>query len=446
MGDAWGTWPIVRPVAAWRPWLLAAIYAGALLPLTYLPRHSGNVFSRYMAIEAMVERGELAVERSPLLIPSGTPDLVMFGPHLYSDKPPVLPAIAAPLYAVLYGCGLRFAGRGNAFVWANLAMTWGVAGLISACGVAWARRLFQAVPIAPWVSDLLALALGFGTQMLTYAVTFNNHSVGAAALIGAFAFAVLEPAGEARHRARFGSGLLAGLAATVDLPAGCWMLAGLGLIQAIRVRSVPWAFLLGALGPLALHCVLQSRVTGTPLPAEMYPEAFNYPGSYWATPEGTWKERGPRGWFALELLVGPQGWLTVTPVLVVGLVGVAAAMARRGDPMRPAAWLVGSSAVVLVAYYTWGVRRLDFAGASFGTRHLLAISPLVYVFAVVAASRLRAWWAVALMAPLLAVGFVYAYAGMKDPWSRIEKREATEPALRALQRFTPYRPSGDRRP
>jgi hypothetical protein len=219
------------------------------------------------------------------------------------------------------------------------------------------------------------------------------------------------------------------------------------LIQLIRVRSVPWAFLAGALGPLLLHCVLQSRVTGTPLPAEMYPEAFNYPGSYWATPEGTWKERGPRGWFALELLVGPQGWLTVTPVLVMGLVGTAMTMARRGDPMRPAAWLVGSSAVILVAYYTWGVRRLDFAGGSFGTRHLLAISPLVYLFAVVLASRLRWWWAVALMVPLLAVGFVYAYAGMKDPWSRVEKREATEPALKALQRFTPYRPSvGDRRP
>src|SRR6185437_11008047 len=105
-------------------------------------------------------------------------------------------------------------------------------------------------------------------------------------------------------RSRFVVGLMASLAATIDLPVGCVMLAGLGLLLAARARSVPWSFVAGAVGPLLLHAWLQSKVTGTPLPVEMYPEAFNYPGSYWTTAAGAWKEPGPRWRFGLELLVG----------------------------------------------------------------------------------------------------------------------------------------------
>ena len=123
-----------------------------------------------------------------------------------------------------------------------------------------------------------------------------------------------------------------------------------------------------------------------------------------------------------ELLLGPQGWLTVTPVLAFGLVGLGLVLARPGDPRRPIAGVVAGALVVLVAYYTWGVRNLNFAGGSFGTRHLLAMSPALYVFAVVALDRLRGWVAPSVFVAFAAVGFVYAIAGMKDPWSRIEKR------------------------
>ncbi|WP_435005228.1 hypothetical protein P12x_003123 [Tundrisphaera lichenicola] len=438
--EPWGNWPIVRPVGVWRPRIIAAIYALALLPLTVLPRHSGNVFSRYMTIEAIVERGELAIERSPLLARSGSPDVVKFGTHFYSDKPPVLSAIASPIYALLNVLGVRFSGPGYQFAVSNLAITWGVVGLASAWTLVSIRRLLQVVPIPPWAADLLTLAFGFGSQLLTYAVTFNNHSVGAALITAAFALTVLEPPGRARHRARFLAGFCAALAATIDLPAGGLFLAGLFVIQAIRTRSVPWAYLLGSVGPLLFHGWLQSLVTGTPLPAEMYPEAFHYPGSYWLTPEGTWRERGPRFLSALDLVVGPQGWLTVTPALIFGLVGLGMSTARRADPLRPSSWLVGISALILILYYTWGVRRLDFAGSSFGTRHLLPITPVCYVFGVVALGRLRGWWPVVLFLPLLGIGFVYSIAGMSDPWTRIERREKAEPMLHAVQRLVPFRP------
>ncbi len=134
-------------------------------------------------------------------------------------------------------------------------------------------------------------------------------------------------------------------------------------------------------------------MTGTPLPVEMYPEAFNYPGSFWLTPEGTFEEYGPRCWFGLELLLGPPGWLTLTPVLAFGLVGPGDG-ARSGGATRSGRWpaVVLVSLVVLLVYYTFVVRRTDFAGQSFGTRHLLAITPAVYLFAVVALAGSGVGW------------------------------------------------------
>ncbi len=86
---------LVSPVHPARPWILGATYFVAVAVAALAPRHSGNVFSRYMTIESIVERGTLAIEDSPLLERSGSPDLVKFGSHLYSDKPPVLSALGA---------------------------------------------------------------------------------------------------------------------------------------------------------------------------------------------------------------------------------------------------------------------------------------------------------------------------------------------------------------
>ena len=436
----WGTWPRVRPVPTWRVCVWGVVYWLALAPLTYLPpRLSGNVFSRYMTVEAIVERQTLAIERSPLLARSGSPDVVKFGPHLYSDKPPVLPALAAPVYAGLRVAGVRFAGPIDQFLASNFALTWAITGLASGLCLVALRALLQGVDLPPWLADLMTVAFGLSSPLLSYAVTFNNHSVAAGCITGAWALTLL--AGSRRRP--FLAGLLAAFAATIDLPAGCLTVASLALIQAIRGGRTLFGFTLGAIGPLALHAGLQSFITGTPLPAEMYPIAFEYPGSYWLTPEGIWHETGPRWRFGLDLLVGRQGAFTVFPALWLGVWGLAMALGGSSvQPRRPAAVLVAGALVVLVGYYVWGVRRTDFAGSSWGVRHLLPITPLVFLFAAVALARSRVtgrWIVGGLWAAAVAVGLVYAVAGMQDPWSRVERRAAAEPWLRAVDHLAIFR-------
>ena len=102
--------PLARPIRPIRAAALALVYWLALAALTNPVRHSGNVWSRYMTIESIIERGTLVVGRSPMLGPSGTPDLARFDRRLYSDKPPVLSMLGAALYAPLYWSGVRFVG------------------------------------------------------------------------------------------------------------------------------------------------------------------------------------------------------------------------------------------------------------------------------------------------------------------------------------------------
>jgi hypothetical protein len=418
----------VRPIPRWRAALVGLVTWAVLVPLAHAPRLSGNVFSRYMTVESIVERQTLRIDGSPLRARSGSPDVVLVGGHWYSDKPPVLSALAASVYAPMAAGGHRFSRSAAEFVQVNWVLVIMTSGLASAVAVYGLRRMLQAADLRPWVSDLLAMVFGLGSPLLTYAVTFNNHSV-AAGLVMASGVLMLE----ADRRQSAGQAAIAGfltaLAATIDLPAGALWTALLGLSLALRWRGwrLPFAFVLGSLGPIVFHIVLQMRITGSPLPVELTPEVFDYEGSYWRTPEGRWVEPGPRWRWGIEFLFGPNGWITVMPVLAVGLYGVVRTALRRGDPLRAASLVVGMAVVVLVWFYTFGVRRTDFAGWSFGTRHMLAVTAPVFGFAVVVASRSRRGWLWAVFVPLLLIGAVYAWVGQRDPWSRVERRQ--DPAL-----------------
>ncbi len=433
----------VRPVARWRLWLPGVIFWAILAVLAWTPRHSGNVWSRYMTIESLVERGTLAVERSPLRPISGSPDLVKHANHLYSDKPPVLSLIGSLIYLPVYLFGLRMSESPVQFTWVNWVLVTTCCASGSALAVMGIRRFLQAAPMPSWAASLLALGVGLGSLLLAYGVTFNNHSVAAGLITWAFGVVAFEESCKNVRMGRFAAGFLCGLAAAIDLPAGGATLVALGIWLAIRARGVPWAFLAGTVGPILAHAVSQTLSTGSPLPAEMTPELFDYKGSYWQTEKGRFAETGARFWFGLELLLGPQGWLTVTPIVLFGVVALARIAARRGDPLRPSALAVGGVTLTLLAYYVWGVRRTDFAGLSFGTRHLLAITPLVLAFGLIGLARLRSRVAWSAFAALLAISLVYSFAGQRDPWSRVERRD--DSGLAVVKRLTLYPWSSYRR-
>lgn len=464
--------PRVGAAALLRALAVGLVFGAVLAALTSRPamRHCGNVFSRYMTIESILSRGTTAIavldqngrflEQSPLLPVSNSPDVARFGDRLYSDKPPVLPAIGA-VVARLFD--LRLTPLWDDLTRSNHILTVSIVGVSSALALAALRVLIAAfVPIRPWIADVLTLAFGFGSLLYVYGVTFNNHSVAAGLITLAAALVALESNAPGRRAAglraagRFAAGFAAALAATIDIPPGGLFLLLLGLWLLVRDRGVPSpAYILGAVGPLALHCALQIPVTGTPLPVEMYPDALAFEGSYWATEEGRWREVGPRWRWGLEFTFGYQGWITNTPILALALPGALLAVLRLRhrnsdappDPIdRRAGGLAAvtlAATLVMVWYYVWGVRRCDFAGGSYGTRHMLAVAPLLFLFALDLLARAARSAPRLVFAPLAAfalaamlVGLGYAHFGMLDPWSRIDKRDDVE--LRPLKALTLY--------
>ncbi|RUL88458.1 hypothetical protein [Tautonia sociabilis] len=442
-GASGPTAPLPRPIGRLRAAIPAALYAAALIGLAEPPRMSGNVWSRYMTIESIVERGTLSVDDCPYLVPSGSPDLAKFGGRLYSDKPPVLPAMGAAVYAPLHRIGWKmFDLRSpqafiSSFGPVNRALVGVLIALPSALALYAMRRMFQAIAIARRLADALAIGFGFSSLLLSYGVTFNNHSVAAGLLTSAFAIVLLSDSqGKAGVARSAMAGLLAGLASTIDLPAGGALWAGLLAWILVRSRKAGAGYLAGSAPPILAHCVLQSMVTGSPLPVELYPEALAYDGSYWSTEIGTFKESIPRSLFLVELLVGPQGWLTVTPVLIFSPVGLAWAMWGRTGAIRSGAIVSAIVSVVLLGYYSFGVRRTDYSGQSFGVRHLLPITPILFTYAVAALERLRMRVWRGIFVALMLIGGVYAFEGMEDPWSRIERRD--DLPLRIVRKLVVY--------
>ena len=351
------------------------------------------------------------------------------------DKPPVLSALGAAVYAPLFLSGVTLAGSAATFVVVNWMLVAIFAATSAALTLIALRHLLAHLPVPPGEADLLTIAFGFASLLLPYAVTFNNHIAAAALIISAFALVELEPRDSRPSWRRLCAGALAGFATVIDLPAGGAVLIVLGTWLFLRRGLFPWQYVVGAMPPLVLHSALQAMVTGTALPAEMYPAAFLYPGSYWTTTEAAIRPV-PRWQFALEFMVGPSGWLTLTPVLMLGLISAITIAVRRNDRLQPAALAVASVTGLVTLYYVWLTRRTDFAGQSYGTRHLLALSPLVYFFSCVFLFRTRSRAARALFALLTLVGFVYAVYGMYDPWTRVDWRRDT--LLLMLQRLVPY--------
>lgn len=434
----------IRPIRVWRLAVVGAIYWGGLLALTDPFRHSGNVWSRYMTIESIVERGTLEVGRSPLLKISGSPDIVRFRGRFYSDKPPALSAIGAVVYWPIRLAGVVMSASATNVSFVNRILVTMIVGVASALAVVGFRAMLQLLDARPIASDLISLAFGFGSLLLTYGVTFNNHSVAAGLITAAVALVVLEAPGPGHQACRALAGGLTALAATIDLPpGGLWFVLLAGWLCARERRAIV-SYLVGAFAPLAAHAILQSAITGTPLPAEFYPEAFEYPGSYWSSARGTFDVSVSRGWFLLEFLVGPQGWITVTPLLSLAAIGLWFGLRNDSVRLRAFAFLTIASTFVLVVYYCFVVRRTDFAGQSFGTRHMLAVTPVLAFWSVMGTFGRRAR---ALLVPLViaawAIGAIYAFEGMKQPWSRIERRP--EATLKFLQRFVAYPYSSYRR-
>lgn len=376
------------PTTIRKPTAAAAVLAGACVLAVLagaLPfAGSWNDGSRLASVEALVDHGTFAIDRSIFVeVPqelvaaglapygddganrTGTFDKLGIGGHFYSDKPALISLFMAVPYWIWQVLGGQVAAvRPDLFC---LLMTWatsGVAFLVTVYGVmALARRY----GLPPGTRLLLGASLGFGTVALVYTRQVNNHIL----LLGVMALVML-------HLAAFGEeyaegrtktwrllllGGLAGIGFALDLGLGPILLVGLTGAVFFRTRSVPMTalFVVGTCPFVLAQMGLNHALGGVLKPINMVPEYLAWPGCPFNPKNMTgFLRHTPRDLvvYGLALLHGKHGFFGYNLPALLGL--VAGVYAWRNLPrQRPEVgfalfWCVGGWLMYAVLSNNYG--------------------------------------------------------------------------------------------
>jgi hypothetical protein len=369
----------------------AAGRLGLLLFVTYayfVSPPSWNENSRFDLVRSLVERRRLDIDP----FEHNTGDKSVRGGHTYSDKAPGTAFLAAPVYAAYYGfrrltggslpsslpaAGHREEGElpylvNTAFRRALYVCTVATSALAGALlGVAFLLLLLRwGVPARQALAATATLAVG--TLIFPYATMFYGHVPAALFLLLAFAIAG-DP--ERRSPAVVGAGALAGLAVLTELPAAPAALLIFALaVVTDRRRALP--FLLGSAGPLLLLAGYQLAAFGAALRPGY--ALVSRPEFAAGMSRGVMGVGLPRpGVLVAELVGRARGLLYLSPVLVLGFIGLARWLRGGWGDRAVRARALCAAAIVLyfllmnAGYYMW------YGGSALGPRHLIPALPFL---------------------------------------------------------------------
>jgi drug/metabolite transporter superfamily protein YnfA len=357
-----------------------ALFLGSLLVIALLTKTdpgSAHEYSRFGTVESLVDRGTFELDGSSFI---GTVDKIYRDGHYYSHQPPLLPVLEAPVYWAINLPGIRFNNRGR-FVMTYLFILL-TNGLALALTVVVTARILEWAGVAPPGRDLLAALLIFGTWLLPYGISSNNHSV-SALLVAVLSHLLLKFDSTISAAGAAAVGLVLGLLVAIEiLPLVSFLPLTIVYLAARRLLGVrEWfAFAAGLAVPLIAHAILNVRITGDVIPAGFHHELFAYPGSVFDTTTltGTIKYDSIGGAFhyAWTSLFAGKGFFTFAPLLLAGLIAGLSSWQWWARARGVQLVLLGSIALSLaVAILTTN----NYGGEAVGFRHAAYLSPAFIV-------------------------------------------------------------------
>jgi hypothetical protein len=440
---------------------------------------AANDISRWCTVWSLLERGSYKIDECPWQIdtqdkvfraaktPDGAHDAEPTAGHYYSSKPALLPTlIAGILYPARWATGVpldRVVLQARAERWTQKAdpdSPYKVKGVLETPKepVRWPAYVFYFKPIlillnvipfggfliffarvldryaqSDWTWFFCSVAASFGTYLLPFSQTLNNHTV--AAYSAFFAVYQLLRIWEAHDVAgwRFAlAGFCAAFAFANELPALALLVLVAGLL-ALRHPRQSLVFLVpAALLPIAAFAAAQYAALGElKLQYESFgSDEYLYEGSLWKTPlELDAFNDHPESYatYFFHLTCGHHGVFSLTPIFLFSALGTVRLLwgrrwflpdLRRDDSMKIVAWLVAVLTVVLLAFYTWNPKARNYGGSTQGLRWLFWLIPLwLLVLPQGVAGGERRRWVRGLA--VLALGISVASVGyaIRNPWS-----------------------------
>jgi hypothetical protein len=466
-----------RPLV--RPWALAAPVAVLLLcvpilrPLRDPTNLSADEALRLATVRALLEHDSLDLTAAPAIAPASSPtgaataqapttlaaaaplpippgDLTesanraailrhMIRAHgrLYSEQPPVMALILAPLTWVLERLGLatHHDPATGAYVLTLLCVTMPVA-----LGAGMVYRMGRLLELPRHWRAALALATVVASGLICFATVLNAHAPAAALLLMSAAMLLQVETGitpaPAAQRALWLllCGGTASLASVLDPPAA---IAAIMIFFAVpatrfgkrwRIAGV-FIFLIGAAPPLLLHAAWNIPITGDLLPGSFHSELAVLPPPAAPPPIVVTSDSDEQTSSALQSLITTGGWLYEAlfgahgilshfPFVLMGLLGIAVIMHRHWPAhvkFLAAASLI--AAIVTVGGYCWV--RADWRGQGFVSPWFICFLPLLTFWSGAWLRRSHPRWAWIIAGVLLAYSCAVALyhlpsAGLRD--------------------------------
>jgi hypothetical protein len=394
-----------------KEWVLFLIIFLIHLPFTRVVVDT-NDGSRMAAVQSIVENGTFVIENSYFF---STTDKVLINGKFYSDKPPLSYLIVVPLYFAMYHLGLPFTPHGGI---AYGLITWLTSGLAVSVMLVMFFQFLSRYKLTTRQRLLYTIALGFGTQLFPYSLTYNNHALGAALIF--FAYLAMHRAKTSRQL--FLSGLLSGFTAAIDLVAGGIFTVLFAMHVWSRVGTKKAAlFVTGAAAFPVLGLLLNFAISGSVAYFSSTPAYWDYPGSVLSTEAKT--IAGAVANTPAEALryMGPMffswkhGFVNFNLILMFGIAGLVMALRKKANRIDAALIAIGSACTFL--YYTF--RTGNYGGCGWGFRYaasliplLFAYSPLVFQHRIKIERLIRALFFIALTASIIIAAF-----SIFDPWT-----------------------------
>ncbi|MCZ6691472.1 MAG: hypothetical protein O7H41_17930 [Planctomycetota bacterium] len=399
--------------------VLLVLYALIVLAITdkrITP--SGALLSRLALVDSLVERGTFAIDDSRF---SRTVDKVQIDGHFYCDKLPILPVATAAIYAVLcHPLGVTFDSHPGLTLFILTYLTVGIATIVL---VALFYREVRRAGLGGRRALLLTGVLGLATLVLTYAGTYQNHTITAVFLFAGFV--AIRAAREGNGKAALLSGIWIGMAAASEMPTGFAFggAFGLSLVMAPRPGrhrlALAGSFAGGFAIPILVTAVILLIAWGDPRPAYLIPGAYDYDGSVFAEREAgvIQSTRIPSNIvaYAFHNILGIRGLFSTTPVLLAGLIGLVSLWRRREEPRRWEVTALGLGLVVVIAFYA--VATDSYGGWAYGLRFFVPLAPVLLYLAVYLPDRIWSGRPALVMACLLGLSLPLAWIGAYHPWT-----------------------------
>jgi hypothetical protein len=308
----------------------------------------------------------------------------------------------------------------------------------------YARRLDRQAS-SDWAWFYCLTAAAFGTYLLPFTQTLNNHTVAAfSALFALYPFVRIWDDGEPSAWRFAAVGFFASFAAVNELPAAAFLVLIACLLLVRFPRQTLIAFLPAALLPLAAFLAAQYAALGEFRLAyeEFGSEAYLYEGSLWKTPleldslNLPWMdpaEAARRGLvgesyatYLFHMTFGHHGFWSLTPVFVLSLTGLVRLLFQNGPftvlrtggrPLAAVAWMTLVLTAVVLAFYTWTPKARNYGGSTQGLRWLFWLIPFWLLLLPAGVGRGSGRFARGLALLLLGFSVLSVGYALRNPWS-----------------------------